>query len=269
MIGQRNKACFVSWSNPPPSGNVTWTGGLLARALRDISARQVWRILRRHGIALRRRRRWCISTAPAFAAKAAEIVGLYLHPPENALVLAVDEKPSIPALERAPGWIRLPDGKVLKGFSHGYTRHGTTPLFAALDVVTGQVKSGHYGRRRRREFLDFRNEIVAAHAGREIHLVLDNLNPPKPKQDRGLRRHPNVHFHFTPTDASWLNQVKCWFSLLSRRALPGASFTSPQQLREAIDRFAQASNQTAAPFEWHKAVVHAVNPKPYCADLSH
>jgi hypothetical protein len=106
---------------------------------------------------------------PEFAAKAAEIVGLYLNPPENALVLSVDEKPSIQALERAQGWIRLPDGKAMNGFSHCYTRHGTTTLFAALDVITGEITTGHYRRRRRREFLDFRNEIVDAHPEREIH----------------------------------------------------------------------------------------------------
>jgi hypothetical protein len=97
-------------------------------------------------------------------------------PPQNALVLCVDEKPPIQALERAQGWLGLPNGKALNGFSHGYKRHGTTTLFAAFDIVTGQVMAGHYTRRRRREFLDFLNEIVNAYANREIHVVLDNLN---------------------------------------------------------------------------------------------
>ena len=112
----------------PPSGHATWTGQLLAAALGDISAQQVWRVLRRRGISLRRRRSWCHSTDPQFGRKAANIVGLYLDPPENAVVLAVDEKPHIQALERAQGWLRLPDGKALTGFSHGYKRHGTTTL---------------------------------------------------------------------------------------------------------------------------------------------
>lgn len=253
----------------PPPGNATWTGRLLAQVRGDVSPRQVWRILARHGIFLRRRRSWCASTDPAFAPKAADIVALYLDPPETALVLAVDEKPSIQALERAQGWIRLPDGKALNGFSHCYTRHGTTTLFAALDVATGQVQTGHYRRRRRREFLDFMNEVVAAHPDREIHVVLDNLNTHKPRQDRWLARHPRVHFHYTPTYASWLNQVECWFSILSRRALQGASFTSAQQLREAIDRFVAAYNQTAAPFEWRKAVVHSVPLRKYYSYLRH
>ena len=261
------KRVLKQLDQPPPPGHSTWTGGLLARALGDVSKDQVWRVLRRHGISLRRRRSWCISTDPEFAPKAADIVGLYLDPPENALVLAVDEKPSIQALERAQGWIRLPDGKALTGFSHCYTRHGTTTLFAALDVASGQVKTGHYSRRRRREFLDFMNEVVADHPDRELHVVLDNLNPHKPKTDRWLSRHRHVHFHYTPTYAWWLNQVECWFSILTRQALPGASFTSPRELRKAIDQFVTVYNQTASPFEWRKAVVLPTTPKRYYSTL--
>jgi transposase len=252
---------------PPPKGHASWTGSLLAGVLPEISDDEVWRVLRKHGISLQRRRSWCISTDPEFAAKAADVVGLYLSPPEHALVLSIDEKPSIQALERAQGWIRLPDGHAMNGFSHCYKRHGTTTLFAALDIVTGQVKTGHYKRRRRREFLDFLNEIVAQHPGREIHVVLDNLNTHKPKRDRWLKLHPLVHFHYTPTYSSWLNQVECWFSILQRRALSGASFTSPQQVRQAIDNFVEVYNQTAAPFEWTKTVVHPSAPKRSYADL--
>jgi len=251
---------------PPPQGQATWTGGALANVL-GISDDQVWRVLRNYGISLQRRRSWCISTDPEFAAKAADVIGLYLDPPENALVLSVDEKPSIQALERAQGWIRLPDGKALTGFSHCYTRHGTTTLFAALNVLTGEVKTGHYGRRRRHEFLHFMNEVVALHPDREIHVVLDNLNTHKPKEDRWSKKHPKVHFHYTPTYSSWLNQVECWFSILSRKALRGASFTSPEQVRQAIDEFVAAHNRKAAPFEWKKATVHASAPKHYYADL--
>ena len=199
--------------------------------------------------------------------EAADIVGLYLSPPENALVLCVDEKPSIQALERAQGWLRLPNGKALNGFSHGYKRHGTTTLFAAFDIATGQVIAGHYNRRRRREFLEFMNEILAAYPEREIHVVLDNLNTHKPKQDRWLKRNPRVHLHFTPTYSSWLNQLECWFSILGEQALAGVSFTSPGQLREAIDKFVKAYNKTAAPFEWTKAVVHQTAPRPKYAYL--
>ena len=252
---------------PPPEGYGKWSGPLVAKALKDVSDDQVWRILRKYDICLERRRSWCISTDPEFGPKAADIVGLYLNPPQNALVLCVDEKPSIQALERAQGWLRLPNGKALNGFSHGYRRHGTTTLFAAFDIATGQVLAGHYTRRRRREFLDFMNEIVAAYPNRQLHVVLDNLNTHKPKEDRWLKLHPQVHLHFTPTYSSWLNQVECWFSILSKQALSGVSFTSPQQLREAIDKFVAAYNKTAAPFEWTKAVVHPTAPKPKYADL--
>jgi transposase len=252
---------------PAPEGYAQWNGRLLAAALTDVSADQVWRILRKYKIQLQRRRSWCISTDPEFGPKAADVVGLYLKPPDKAVVLCVDEKPYIQALERAQGYLRLPDGKAVNGFSHCYKRHGTTTLFAAFDIVTGQIQTGHYLRRRRREFLDFMNELVAAYPDQQLHVILDNLNTHKPKQDRWLRSHPNVHLHFTPTYSSWLNQVECWFSILSRSALQGASFTSPQQLREAIDRFVKAYNQDAAPFEWTKAVVHPSAPKPRYADL--
>lgn len=155
-------------------------------------------------------------------------MGLYLSPPENAVVLCVDEKPSIQALERAQGWLRLPNGKALTGFSREYKRHGATTLFAALEVATGQVKGGHYKRNRRREFLDFMNELVVGYPDdMELHVILDNLSTYKPKHDRWLARHQNARFHFTPTHASWLNMIEVWYSILWRHTLRGASFTSP------------------------------------------
>lgn len=264
---QTEKRVLALLDQPPPEGYSGWNGNRLAESLGNVNKHQVWRILRRRKICLQRRRSWCISTDPEFGAKAADIVGLYLQPPKNALVLCVDEKPSIQALERAQGYLRLPNGKAVNGFSHGYKRHGTTTLFAAFDIATGQVMAGHYQRRRRREFLDFMNEVVAAHPGREIHVVLDNLNTHKPKQDRWLQRHSQVHFHYTPTYSSWLNQVECWFSILGRQALKGATFTSPQQLRQAIDRFIGVYNPKAAPFEWTKAVVHATRPSQVYSNL--
>lgn len=252
---------------PAPEGYAQWNGSLLASALGDISADHVWRILRKHGIQLQRRRSWCITTDPEFGPKAADVVGLYLNPPENAVVLCVDEKPHIQALQRAQGYLRLPDGRAVNGFSHCYKRHGTTTLFAALDVATGQVTTGHYARRRRREFLDFMNDVGAENADQQIHVILDNLNTHKPKRDRWLKMHPNVHLHFTPTYSSWLNQVECWFSILSRSALRGGSFTSARQLREAIDAFVNVYNEKATPFEWTKAVVRSSSPKRLYSDL--
>lgn len=252
---------------PKPKGYAQWNGALLAAHLGDIPDHQVWRVLRHRGISLQRRRSWCLSTDPEFARKAADIVALYLAPPVNAVVICVDEKPHIQALERAQGWLRLPNGRALTGFAHEYTRHGTSTLFAALTVATGQVQADHYQRRRRVEFLDFMNQVVATHPDRDLHVILDNLSTHKPKDDAWLRAHPRVTLHFTPTHASWLNQVEVWFSVLSRAALAGASFTSPAQLRQAIDDFIAVYNPKAHPFAWTKVKVHQKTPASKYADL--
>jgi transposase len=252
---------------PPPTGYSRWNGRLLAEHLGNVSAHQVWRVMRKHDLHLERRQSWCLSTDPEFSRKAADVVGLYLNPPENALVLCMDEKPCIQALERAQGWIRLPNGRALTGFAHEYKRHGTTTLFAALNVASGLVHAGHYRRRRRREFLDFMNELISKYPGKELHVVLDNLNTHKPKEDRWLKAHPNVHLHFIPTHSSWLNQVECWFSILSRSTLQGGNFTSVRMLIEAIEAFIASWNQNAAPFEWTKAEVHQQQMKRYYSDL--
>jgi transposase len=255
---EAERRVLAQLEQPPPPGRASWNGALVAQALGDVPAHQVWIILRRHGIQLQRRRSWCLSTDPEFAPKAAEIVALYLDPPENAVVLAVDEKPHIQALERAQGYLRLPNGQAVRGASHEYKRHGTTTLFAALDVGTGTVSGMHAQRRRRSEFLAFMNQVIADYPEQEIHVVLDNLNTHKPKHDRWLQRHRNVHFHFTPTHASWLNQVETWFSILSRQALAHSSFRSPREVRERIDAFITAYNRDARPFRWRAAQVHPV-----------
>ena len=241
---------------PKPKGYARWSGPLLAAALGDVDVQYVWRFLRAHKIDLSARKSWCESNDPGFAAKAAEIVGLYLAPPENAIVICVDEKPSIQALERAQGYLKFPNGRALSGQSHDYKRHGTSTLFAALEVATGKVMTAHKRRRRRIEFLDFMNEIAAAYSDTAIHVVLDNLNTHKPNNDRWLKRHPNVHFHFTPTHASWLNQVEIWFSILQGNSLKDASFTSVKQLRKHIDAFIEAYNENAKAFVWTKSQVY-------------
>ena len=177
-----------------------------------------------------------------------------MNPPAKAIVLCVDEKPSIQALERAQGYLKLPDGRTLTGQSHDYTRHGTTTLFAALEVATGKVVASHSKRRRRVEFLGFMNSVVAAFPDRELHVVLDNLNTHK-KNEGWLKKHPSVQFHFTPTRASWLNQVETWFSILQGQSLSGASFNAVKQLQEHIDAFIAAYNQNAQPFAWRKKKV--------------
>jgi transposase len=264
---ETGRRILATLDGPPPAGYGRWTAPLIAQLLGNVHEQYVWRFLRAQKIDLAGRKSWCVSHDPEFAAKAAEIVGLYLDPPEGALVIAVDEKPHIQALERAQGYLKLPNGRALTGRAHDYTRHGTSTLFAAFDVAKGEVVARHYKRRRRVEFLDFMNRIVVAHPGREIHVILDNLNTHKPKRDGWRPRHKNVQFHFTPTHASWLNQVECWFSILGGQSLQGASFTSVAQLRKHIDAFIARYNQTAHPFAWSKSEVHRKRLKPRFADL--
>jgi len=252
---QTDRRILSRLDGPPPKGYVRWTAALLSKDLGDVSDQYIWRFLRAHKISLSRRKSWCISKDPEFTAKAADVVGLYLNPPENAIVLSVDEKPSIQALERAQGYLKLANGRALTGHSHNYKRHGTSTLFAALEIATGKITGQHRKRRRRREFLGFMNDIVAQHEGREIHVILDNLNTHKPKRDCWLARHKNVYFHYTPTSASWLNQVEIWFSILAGQALKNKSFTGVQELRNHIDDFIKAYNQTATPFCWTKTTV--------------
>jgi transposase len=134
-----NKRILALLNKPPPAGYARWTGPLLAEALKDVDVQYVWRFVREHKIDLVTRKSWCESNDPEFTAKAADVVGLYIDPPANAIVLCVDEKPSIQALERAQGYLKLPNGRALTGQSHDYRRHGTTTLFAALEVANGKI----------------------------------------------------------------------------------------------------------------------------------
>jgi transposase len=265
---ETERRILAQLDEPVPEGETVWTARLLAKVLGDVSEDHVWRVFRRHGIHLQRRRSWCVSTDPEFAVKAADIVGLYLAPPENALVICVDEKPSIRATERAQGYLHFSDGQTFRGFSDRYKRHGTTTLFGALEVASGLVTTGHYQRRRRIEFLDFMNKLVRQYPeDQEIHVILDNLSTHAKKGGTWLARHPNVHFHFTPTNASWLNQIEVWFSILTVRVLRGSSFTSPRELRGVIDRFTSAWRENCSPFAWTKEEVHQVTLKRCYADL--
>lgn len=252
---QTGKRILAVLDRPPPAGYGRWTGQLIADDLGDVHVQQVWRFLRAQKIDLAARKSWCESKDPEFVAKAADIVGLYLAPPEKAVVICVDEKPSIQALERAQGYLKLPNGRALTGQSHDYRRHGTTTLFAAFEVASGKVTAAHSKRRRRVEFLEFMDEVVAAYPDQELHVILDNLNTHK-NNDAWLQAHPDVSFHFTPTSASWLNQVEIWFSILQGKSLKGASFTSVQQLKQHIDDFIATYNAKSKPFKWTKAKVH-------------
>ena len=238
----------------PPAGMASWDGGSLAVAL-GVSDDAVWRVLRKEGIQLQRHRSWCVSTDPEFAAKAADVIGLYLNPPQNALVLSVDEKPSIQALERARGYVQTSSGKIVQGMKSTYKRHGTINLFAALEVATGIVRGKTTPTKKRADFQAFMEEVIAGQpAERQIHVILDNLSTHK-RNDEWLAAHPNVTFHFTPTSASWLNQVEIWFGIFQRKALRNASFASIDQLVGAIRDFTAAYNENAAPFVWRKREV--------------
>ena len=235
-------------------GIASWDGVEMAKTL-NASRDAVWRVLRKEGIQLRRRRSWCVSTDPEFCAKAADIIGLYLNPPQMALVISVDEKPSIQAIERATGYVQTSNGKIVQGYKSTYKRHGTLNLFAALDVATGKVTGKVTERKTRPDFLEFMDDLVSGISNdREIHVILDNYCSHK-KNDDWLNQHPNIHFHFTPTSASWLNQVEIWFGIFTKKALRGASFASSEQLRTAIENYLLAYNQNPKPFVWKKREV--------------
>jgi transposase len=236
---------------PPPTGQAVWDGPAVADAVNG-SVHAVWRVLRKEGICLQRQRSWCVSTDKEFAVKAADIVALYLNPPEKALVISVDEKPSIQALERKTGYVETDNGKIVRAYKSTYKRHGTLNLFAALEVATGQVKTAFTQLKRREEFLQFMNQIVSeTPSDQELHVILDNYSTHK-KCDVWLAKHPNVHFHFTPTSASWLNQVEIWFGIMSRKALRGLSTVNTTELREAIEAFIKVYAKNAKPFKWRK-----------------
>lgn len=252
--GEFRNRVLATLERSPPAGQAAWDGPAVARAVKG-SVHAVWRVLRKEGVCLQRQRSWCVSTDKQFAAKAADIIALYLNPPEKALVISVDEKPSIQALERATGYVETDNGKIVRGCQSTYKRHGTLNLFAALQVATGAITTRKTTLKRRAEFLQFMDQIVAdAPPERELHVILDNYCTHK-KCDGWLAQHPNVHFHFTPTSASWLNQVEIWFGIMSRKALRGANFRSVAELGQAIDAFIAAYNPAAKPFKWRKREV--------------
>ena len=170
-------------------------------------------------------------------------------------MISVDEKPSMQALERSTGYVETDSGKIVRGFKSTYRRHGTLNLFAALEVATGAIHPETTKLKRRIEFLEFMDKIMAElPVDREVHVILDNYCIHK-RNDTWLATHPKVFFHFTPTSASWLNQVEIWFGIMSRKALRGASFKSTEDLAKAIKDFITAYGPTAKPFAWRKREV--------------
>jgi transposase len=192
-----------------------------------------------------------LSTDPFFVEKVRDIVGLYLNPPDHALVLCVDEKSQIQALERRQPNLPLGLGYV-EGVRHDYTRHGTTTLFAALDIASGEVLGQCKQRHRHQEFLAFLTHIDAnVPPALDVHLIIDNYATHKHRKVKAwLARHPRFHLHFTPTYASWLNQVERWFGLITQQAIRRGSFRTVRELTQRIDRYVERYNATACPFSW-------------------
>ena len=247
--------CCRCWNSHLRRACRTGTGPAVAEQL-GASVHAVWRTLRREGIYLQRLRSWCVSTDPEFAPKAAEVVGLYLNPPVNALVLSVDEKPSIQALQRPSGYVETDSGAVVRAMKSTYKRNGTLNLFAALEIASGQVHAQTTERKKREDFRRFLDAVVAElPADKEIHVILDNYCTHKKNGDWLAQYQGRVQFHFTPTSASWLNQVEIWFGLLTRKTLRGASFASQDQLRSAIEAFVARTNENPKPFHWRKREV--------------
>jgi transposase len=236
--------------NDPPGEATHWTGAAMAEAV-GISVSSVQRIWRRHGLQPHRVRQFKLSTDPQFTAKLHDIVGLYIDPPAHAIVLSVDEKSQIQALDRTQPGLPLKKGRA-GTMTHDYKRNGTTTLFAALDVLDGKVIGRCMQRHRHQEFIRFLNAIEReVPPGKIVHVVLDNYGAHKhPKVRAWLGRHPRFVFHYTPTSCSWLNAVEGFFAKLARRRLKRGVFRSIVELQTAINRFLAETNDNPKPFTW-------------------
>jgi len=236
-----------------PKGTTHWSSRMLA-ARTGLSQSTISRIWRAFGLKPHRTESFQLSTDPLLIDKVRDIVGLYLDPPHHALVLCVDEKSQIQALSRTQPVLPMRAGQMERR-THDYKRHGVTSLFAALDIATGSVLGKCYRRHRSVEFLDFLKKIDGAvPADLDIHLVLDNYGTHKTALVRQwLQKRPRYHMHFTPTHASWLNQVERWFALLTQRQLKRGSHRNVHELETAIREFISVHNQQPKPFQWTKS----------------
>ncbi len=234
----------------PPGETTHWTADMMAKAA-GISASAVRRIWKAHGLQPHRWRRFKLSSDPDFVAKLRDVVGLYVDPPAHAIVLSVDEKSQIQALDRTQPGLPMKKGR-LGTMTHDYKRHGTTTLFAALNVLDGTVIGQNMQRHRHQEFIRFLNRIEReVPADKAIHVILDNYAAHKKDKVRAwLARHPRFTFHFTPTSCSWLNAVETFFAKLAKRRLKRGVFASVVALQEAINRFLAAHNRDPKPFTW-------------------
>ena len=237
-------------TGPPPGETTQWTGRMLAKTV-GISLRSVQRILEAHKLVPHRVRAFKLSNDPKFAEKLRDVVGLYVDPPAHAVVLSVDEKSQIQALDRTQPGLPMKPGRA-GTMTHDYKRNGTTTLFAALNVLDGTVIGRNMKRHRHQEFIRFLSEVDAQVPKRKsIHAIIDNYATHKhPKVQKWLAKHPRWTFHFTPTSASWLNAVEGFFAKLTNRRLKRGVFRSVAELEIAIERFISEANAEPKPFVW-------------------
>jgi transposase len=237
---------------PPPRLGVThWSSRLLADQL-GISYVWVSKIWLKWGLQPWRRETFKFSTDPHLEAKIRDVVGLYLNPPEKAVVLSIDEKSQIQALDRTAPILPMRPGLPEKA-THDYVRHGTTTLFAALEVATGKVTDACYPRHRHDEFLRFLKQVAKAYPRVQLHIVCDNYATHKhPTVQAWLARNPRITMHFTPTSGSWMNMVEIFFGIITRQAIRRGSFTSVKDLIAAIEAYIDAWNERCQPFKWTK-----------------
>ena len=245
------EARILEWTRRGPNdGSTQWSSRRLAKKL-GITHMAVVRVWNRYGLQPHRLRHHMVSDDPDFETKAAEIIGLYLHPPAHAAVFCVDEKTAIQALDRLDPVLPLSPGRAE---SHGfeYFRHGTLSLYAALETQSGEILGKTARRHTSAEFVSFLEEIVASQpAGKVIHVIADNLSAHKTKLvDSFLEAHPNVRMHFTPTYSSWLNQVENWFAKIQRHVIARGVFSSLNDLRVKLLRYIRHYNKTATPIKW-------------------
>jgi transposase len=237
---------------PPASLGVThWSSRLLAKRLgtSHVTIAEAWK---RYGVKPWRAETFKFSTDPELEAKVADVIGLYLAPPENAIVLCCDEKSQIQALNRTQKTLPMQPGHA-EHRTHDYVRHGTTTLFAALEIATGRVTGVCKNRHRHEEFLAFLKHVARAYPDRELHLVMDNYAAHKhPNVRAWLAGNPRIHVHFTPTSGSWLNLVEVWFSIIERQAIHRGSFPSVRDLMIKIRAFINGWNDRCHPFIWTK-----------------
>jgi transposase len=252
----RARILALTRTTPPPETGLThWSSREMARYLKraeqiTVSWHYVAKLWREHDLKPHRQGTFKLSRDPRFAEKVLDVVGLYLDPPAGAVVLSFDEKTQVQALDRTQPLLPIDFGLTEKR-THDYKRHGTTNLFAALEVATGQVTADCYPRRTGKAFLAFIKKAVKPHAGKQIHVVLDNLSThDTPEVNAWLARNPNVAFHFTPVGSSWINQIETWFGIITKQAIRRGTFTSVNALIGRIRDYVEHWNTDAQPFVW-------------------